>query len=798
MQLPKKRRTPKIWARLRRVVALPVALLLALWIGASGYLAYNASVKFAVAESVDTLSIPAGQTLTALADERSTAMSYLVDPEAHEESYSEAQSGVDQAMEPLLRAVDELQPRLHENVQERTDQISTELASLDSVRERVSDLDIREGDALREYGSLTAAVLDLFEAQVRSTDSTEASFQQVGGIEVTRSLDHLNTADARIQSSLATGELSPRAQYEFAQSIGAYRDRINAIGPLLDPDNHATLETMTSSESWAELQEQADSVIAFEPRTETDPATGRITADRSVPISADTWDSAVAEARHDLHELAEEQAALGGVVIHSEAVNSAWLAVLISFGLLSAMIVALWGARRTSRSIARRLFQLRDETQELAQTRLPEVVAGLSRASPVDTRGEPSPLTQDFDEVGEVARAFGEAQEIAVRAAVRQSELRHGANRAFLSIAHRSQALLQRQLRILDKMEREQQDPEHLTDLFTLDHLATRSRRTTDNLLIIGGESVGRPRRQPVALIDVLRAAMSETGDYSRINREQAVRASVRGEAAPDVIHLVAELLDNATTHSPRHTVVHLRAVEATNGVAIEVEDRGEGMGPEAYVRANATLTSPPEFDVTHFGDDVQLGFSVVSHLAARHSMRVQLRDSPFGGVQVIVLLPRELLTAEEPQALESSDAPAEPPIQPGPFSGPEPKPAVSGTTVVTEPVVTGEQTAPAPVETAPWEESAPVPTHAQEGEAPLPRRVRRTNASPASTPIPSDDAPEDEAERLQRMKKALSGLQRAKSAQADEESSLRRTAGEPGEGGPERGNHAENGQWRT
>jgi hypothetical protein len=148
-------------------------------------------------------------------------------------------------------------------------------------------------------------------------------------------------------------------------------------------------------------------------------------------------------------------------------------------------------------------------------------------------------------------------------------------------------------------------------------------------------------------LIDVLRGAISESGDYTRVKRDRIARVNLNGPAVADVIHLVAELVDNASMFSPPHTQVRLSSEDVPNGVTIEIEDRGLGMTDGEFASANALLSDPPEFDVMRLNEKMRLGLFVVSHLAHRHGIRVHLRPSPYGGVQAIVLLPQELISGD-------------------------------------------------------------------------------------------------------------------------------------------------------
>jgi anti-sigma regulatory factor (Ser/Thr protein kinase) len=215
--------------------------------------------------------------------------------------------------------------------------------------------------------------------------------------------------------------------------------------------------------------------------------------------------------------------------------------------------------------------------------------------------------------------------------------------------------LLHRQLALLDDMERRVTDPEDLAELFRIDHLATRMRRHAEDLVILAGATPGRAWRYPVALTDVLRAAAAEVEQYTRISVRQLAEVAVAGRAVGDTVHLVAELLENATAFSPPDTQVTVSAQLVPHGFAIEIEDRGLGMTPDALAEVNARLSTPPDFHAPH---STRLGLFVVTRLAAKHGIAVTLRRSPFGGITAVALLPPELVVAEaDAVALASSPA---------------------------------------------------------------------------------------------------------------------------------------------
>ena len=326
---------------------------------------------------------------------------------------------------------------------------------------------------------------------------------------------------------------------------------------------------------------------------------------------------------------------------HAAWVRVAAVSVVGLLGLLLTITVTILVAR----SIIRRLGGLERNALQLAEVQLPDVVGRLRRGENVDVNAEAPPLRVGRDEIGRVGQAFDLVRQTAIRAAVEEARLRQGLNDVFRSLARRSQSLLHRQLTLLDQMERRASDPEALDDLFRLDHLTTRMRRHAEGLVILAGAPPGRGWSSPVRMVDVMRGAIAEVEDYARVSVATRSQAALTGSAVADVIHLLAELIENATTLSPPYTSVRVSGDTVANGFAIEVEDRGLGIGPTRLAELNDRLANPPEFNPS---DSEQLGLFVVSQLAKRHGIRVTLKASPYGGTAAIVLIPRHLVVTEE------------------------------------------------------------------------------------------------------------------------------------------------------
>ncbi|MGW0188250.1 nitrate- and nitrite sensing domain-containing protein [Streptomyces sp. NPDC003362] len=308
----------------------------------------------------------------------------------------------------------------------------------------------------------------------------------------------------------------------------------------------------------------------------------------------------------------------------------------VVIALLAAFILAGMVARQMSRSMR----QLRNAAFGIAEQRLPMLVDQLSRTDPgrVDTRVAAIPITST-DEIGEVARAFDQVHREAVRLASEQALLRGNINAIFTNLSRRNQSLIEGQLTLITDLENNEADPDQLENLFKLDHLATRMRRNGENLLVLAGEEPGRRWDQPVPLVDVLRAASSEVEQYERIEISGVPEADIHGRAVTDLVHLLAELLENATTFSSPQTKVRVTATRLPDGrVMVEIHDKGIGLTAEDFADINHKLANPPTVDAAI---SQRMGLFVVGRLSDRHGIRVQLRPSgEQAGTTSLVMLP--------------------------------------------------------------------------------------------------------------------------------------------------------------
>jgi signal transduction histidine kinase len=402
----------------------------------------------------------------------------------------------------------------------------------------------------------------------------------------------------------------------------------------LPEDSRAAYQELASGPAFTQLNDMMDRLI-------TQSQSGRIS-----PVGADSWHAPYGQTAGQLRDFEDD--AIRALADRGSSLATTILLRLALAGVLGliALAVSVTVSIKVGRSMVGRLRRLRGEALEMATERLPTVVRRLQRGENVDVDVETPPLEYGRDEIGQVGHAFNDVQRTAVQSAVEEANVRRGLNEVFLNIARRSQTLLHRQLALLDRMEHRETEPDELEDLYRVDHLATRMRRHAEDLVILTGAVPGRGWRQPVPMIDVIRGAISEVEDYKRIDITTMSESAVVGRAVGDVIHLLAELLENATSFSPPQTRVTVTGQSLPNGYAIEIDDRGLGMAQETLDDANRKMAEPPEFDPS---DSARLGLFVVARLAHRHGVKVSLRPSTHSGVTAVVLIPADLITAAPP-----------------------------------------------------------------------------------------------------------------------------------------------------
>jgi HAMP domain-containing protein len=397
-----------------------------------------------------------------------------------------------------------------------------------------------------------------------------------------------------------------------------------------------------------------EQIVRYE-QAAADPKFGAAVAMEQTTIATGSGDAKVLEPfrwwslsqdRHDLLRQVESDV-LGDAVDEAGARSTDQLqrTLLVAGSVLAVLLIALVISVLIGRSVARSLRELRRHALHVAQDELPDAIERLRGAGHGVPRIEVPPSTvRSMDEVGEVAEAFVAVHRSAVDLAVEQAIMRRNVNAMFVNLARRSQVLVERQLELLDELERDEGDPDQLGNLFKLDHLAARMRRNDESLLVLAGTESSRRWNEPISLSAVAMAAAAEIEQYPRVRHEAVDNLYVVGHAVADVVHLLAELLENATNFSAPFTQVKLTTRSSSGRTAtVEIVDEGLGMSDAALDEANALLAEPPAADVAA---SERMGLFVVSHLAARHSIRVRLVAAERGIIATIWLPPTMLAPA--------------------------------------------------------------------------------------------------------------------------------------------------------
>ncbi|MEU8897049.1 ATP-binding protein [Nocardia sp. NPDC048505] len=645
-------RTVGVRARLLAIVLIPSLALLATGIGGAGYLVQSGRKANRFAELASGTTAPAIMMVEAFQEERRISLLHLGGDNSAAPNLPAARKQSDLALAAVAaqgEAVSELRPDLATDI----DGYNELYKQLPGLR---AGIDARVLPAPQVFAVFNQIIQVI---TLASLLAAEVAPDARVAVELYKAVHALRAAEAVSRTSslgsvaVLTEQLPPETLAELSNYIGDGRGEVAYVGAVLTGVRLEQWKQLTGSPEWQRVLAMEDALLQRGPVPAVD---SRKTSDVELPMDVTEWQTAAGKVRTDLLQLWEDQSADAHVTATNSGNEISRNSVLGGVAVFSLALLAFLAASVLANRFIGRMKRLRRDTLELADERLPETIRQLSSGQSVEA-AEVAKLDYGTDEIGQVADAFNRAHGAAVAAAVAESQTRAGVNAVFLNIAHRSQVVVHRQLGLLDKAEREEEAPERLDLLFELDHLATRARRNAENLIILGGEQPGRRWRNPVPLVDVIRGAVAESQDYTRIHIGRLPDTQITGAAVADVIHLLAELADNATAYSPPESRVEITGNLVGRGAALEISDQGLGMSAEDLAQRNAVLADPPDFSVAALSGDARLGLFVVAKLAVRHGISVRLTDSDYGGIKAIVLIPAALATPEvsagQPQSFQ-------------------------------------------------------------------------------------------------------------------------------------------------
>lgn len=626
-------------ARILSIALIPSVTLLTVGVGASTYLGLEA---FQLRDDVSHLSAAVEPTIDfaqALQQERRLSLMLISGDQSVRGDLTEARKEFDEVSNrPDLLGARETIAKIAPGLMSGPD------ASPEEVRKAFAQ--IRQGiDAGvvpmdKAYLFFNTILERIFVATRAVAYSLRDGNAVAGGslaVELADAVESLSRGNALAVA--VVDRLTPDQLREYGRLIGSYHSRITSVTPELSGQLRARAEALVKSPSWKTLSTMENAILDR----------GVPTADSTpLPVSVADWQTAATTISDDLLDLYHDQ--YEGVV--TESIDNAestatWWLVAAGAMLVGALLIGALTLRISGRLI-RRLRRLRGEALSLADEQLPRLMTRLRNGEDVDVTADIRPLEFGEDEIGDVAEAFNRAESAAVTAAVEEARTRSGINALFLNIAHRNQIVVHRQLELLDRAEHGEEDPNRLSVLFELDHLSTRARRNAENLIILGGELPGRQWRNPVPLVDLVRSSVAETEDYARVHTGHMADVSIVGNVVADLIHLIAELVENATSYSPPESRVDVIGNVVGRGAVVEVVDQGLGMSREQIEQANEILREPPAFSLANMSSDSRMGLLVVSRIADRNGVSVKLSESDYGGIRAIVLIPTTLIVSND------------------------------------------------------------------------------------------------------------------------------------------------------
>jgi signal transduction histidine kinase len=637
-------RLRSIRQRIFLLTLVPVLSLIALYVFAT-FLTARGALTLSEATTIKNVTgVPTGAFLSQIDAERPLAIVYLSSPSGANLASLQVQQGKTDAVAHMLQT-DLNAPGTMNNATAPEKQaiatLLTDVKTLPALRAQVHSQIISKSRALDEYNAMVADSYSVIDQAILEQTNATLVTQAQAFIRMGRAEDLMLQESSVISGDLAARSFPAADRLLFTQLVGARRALYAQTLPDLQPQYRGYYTHDISPQASTALTGLEDKVMS-DTRTAGPP-----------PVQPLQWEGAVGGVAAGLSKAATQAS---DVITAKASANSdhTYLELLLAGGLgLLAVILSILVSLVVGRGIVRELAALRDAALELAHKRLPDVVRRLAAGQDVDVTADAPELPASSDEIGQVQQAFVAVQQTAVEAAVGQARLRQGISDIFRNLARRSQSLLHRQLALLDAMERRAREPEELEDLFRIDHLTTRMRRHAESLIILSGDAPARAWRRPVPFVDVLRAAVAEVEDYTRIKVTTSTRAAIAGPAVADVIHMIAELAENAVVFSPPNTPVLISGDVVGRGFAVEIEDRGLGLSEERRAELNDLLENPPPFDLS--GSD-QLGLFVASQLARKHNIRISLRSSPYGGTTAIVLIPITLVITEESYQQDEAD----------------------------------------------------------------------------------------------------------------------------------------------
>lgn len=710
-------------SRVLAIALVPSFVLLAAGVGISTFTIVEALRKRDTANLLAQGYSMAVPFLPALSEERRASLAFVATPSGeNREALAASRRGLDQIMSRFGAISAQVADAMPQQSRQSIGEFVSSMPKVLQSRKNIDNDTASRLEVYAAYNEVADAMITAADFIGRDSTDKETALLRSVTSDLMRLSDWLDRSNALAAAAEQTGGMTSAELAEYGSLTRSYRTELSAITHRLPDQQRTELAELTSSSAWTRLGQMEDALVTrgiVDAAALVNPFGQPVT--QELPLSVPQWQQAARQIATSLSGMGLGDLGASAAGIEKQAADDALVrAIAIAVASLVLAILVLTLAVRMGNDLVRRLRGLRADTLR-ADERLPLVVERIRSGERVDVADEMPALAYGGDEIGEVASAFNKAQQTAVTAAAQEARLREGTNAVFLNIARRSQAVVQRQLQVLDKAERVVEDPDHVELLFQLDHLTTRERRNAENLIVLGGGQLGRQWRDGARLVDVVRSAVSETEQYSRVTIGGVPNITIIGQAVADVVHLLAELVDNAIDFSPPESRIEVRSNPVGKGTVVEIEDQGIGIETDERERYNAMFREPPDFNLMALTKDSRIGFFVVARLAHTHGIKVSLVESTYGGVRAVVLLPLALTSPG------TTGSPAD-------TNGHVPAPAVRELAVAgsTARAATNGHTEPRPAPAKPVARAEPRwPEQSADDLPPLPRRHKQASLAP-------------------------------------------------------------------
>ncbi len=725
------RRQPSLRTVLLILALVPSVTLVALWLASSAQLYTDWQRQKDRNAASNAAARPIMAAFFDLQEERRLSGAELADPGGYQKALRAQRIRTD-ADVATVQELPDSNWSAPDDIRANVVQVGRNLRKLSDYRAGVDQRNASQQQTFDRYTTLISGQLNVF-TTLSHVGLPNIDYLARPAIDSVWGMEMISRENALFTRGSVTGRLNGTERGQLAGWIGSQHFIYdNKILPLVPDDQAALYRKLMAGGAWKQKTTAEQNVLSG---SGSDSGGDE---DKFSKALGTTWSGSVGPVVAQLQQFNTAYSVTLTAATEKELNAMVRRLVITSvMGAVAVLLVVLVSAMLT-RTLRRRISALRVAALDL-QTRMPAVVERLRSGDVVDLDAELPAIQHGDDELGQLGQALNLARHSALDTTMAQVSQFRGFEKLLQRIARRTQLLIGLQMKKLSELERRHEDPEVLEGLFDLDHLTARLRRYEENLVILGGGQPQRRWRKPVLLLDVLRSAQSEVQDYRRIQIDVEDRVWLAERAVGLVIHVLAELMENAVGFSRPPTPVEVYAARVGRGLAVEIEDRGVGMDPEQYDEANRLMTEPPRMDVMSRADDVRLGLYVVARLARALDIQVELRPSSFGGTRVVVLIPDELVveapgrTAPTPEAAAAAWPPP-PEAAVADVSGVEHRTAPDEDTLVTGRV---DLAAPAAPPSDVWTRPPrphPVP---QMAGAPQGNGTLRVDAAPDVQPLP-------------------------------------------------------------